>query len=69
MSMVTGPIYNVIKVGSRFHLIHIEKNEIYYNYWLTREEAEKICDKKNDEAWPEYSRKKRKDERKRAARY
>ena len=38
--------YNVIKVGSRFHLIH--NGHIFSVYWTTREEAEKECDKTND---------------------
>tara|TARA_R110002110_G_scaffold321_3_gene1242 strand:- start:363 stop:548 length:186 start_codon:yes stop_codon:yes gene_type:complete len=46
--MKSIPAYNVIKVGSRFHLIYIEKNNIGHNYWTTREEAEKECDEKND---------------------
>ena len=48
MTFVSSPTYNVIKVGSRFHLIHNEKNEIQQEYYITQEEAEKKCDEKND---------------------
>jgi hypothetical protein len=41
--------YNVVKVGSRFHLIC--DGHIFSVYWTTREEAEKECDKTNDIIW------------------
>ena len=50
-SGTTSPIYNVIKVGSRFHLIDIKSGDINELYYNTREEAERGCDNKNDYYW------------------